>query len=35
VLNGLAYDAERDVLLVTGKKWPRIFEVKLKPVGEL
>lgn len=25
VLNGIAYDAERDVLLVTGKHWPTLF----------
>jgi glutamine cyclotransferase len=30
VLNGIAYDAERDRLFVTGKLWPRVFEVKLK-----
>jgi glutamine cyclotransferase len=31
VLNGIAYDAGRDRLFVTGKKWPKIFEVKLTP----
>jgi glutaminyl-peptide cyclotransferase len=31
VLNGIAYDAEHDRLFVTGKKWPKIFEVRLKP----
>lgn len=25
VLNGIAYDAERDVLIVTGKHWPKLF----------
>ncbi len=25
VLNGIAYDAERQVLMVTGKYWPRMF----------
>lgn len=30
VLNGIAYDAERDRLFVTGKRWPKIFEVRLK-----
>lgn len=25
VLNGIAYDAERQVLMVTGKYWPRVF----------
>ena len=31
VLNGIAYDAERDRLFVTGKLWPRIFEIQLVP----
>jgi glutamine cyclotransferase len=31
VLNGIAYDAEKDRLFVTGKLWPRIFEVRLVP----
>jgi glutamine cyclotransferase len=31
VLNGIAYDAERDRLYVTGKRWPMIFQVRLKP----
>ncbi|MFN2203623.1 MAG: glutaminyl-peptide cyclotransferase [Caldilineaceae bacterium] len=29
VLNGIAYDAENDRLFVTGKLWPRLFEIKL------
>lgn len=29
VLNGIAYDATRDRLFVTGKQWPSIFEIKL------
>ena len=29
VLNGIAYDAADDRLFVTGKLWPRIFEVKI------
>jgi glutamine cyclotransferase len=29
VLNGIAYDAEGDRLFVTGKLWPRVFEIKL------
>ncbi len=29
VLNGIAYDAENDRLFVTGKLWPKIFEIKL------
>lgn len=30
VLNGVAYDADRDVFLVTGKLWPVIFEVRFE-----
>ncbi len=30
VLNGIAYDAGRDRLFVTGKRWPKLFEIKLK-----
>ncbi len=29
VLNGIAYDAATDRLFVTGKLWPRLFEIKL------
>ncbi len=29
VLNGIAYDAETDRLFVTGKYWPRLFEIEL------
>jgi glutaminyl-peptide cyclotransferase len=29
VLNGIAYDADRDRLFVTGKLWPKLFEIKL------
>lgn len=29
VLNGIAYDAEHDRLFVTGKRWPKIYEIKL------
>jgi glutamine cyclotransferase len=29
VLNGIAYDAANDRLFVTGKLWPRLFEIKL------
>ena len=31
VLNGIAYDASKDRLFVTGKLWPRLFEIKLVP----
>jgi glutamine cyclotransferase len=30
VLNGIAYDEQGDRLFVTGKLWPKIFEVRLK-----
>jgi glutamine cyclotransferase len=30
VLNGIAYDAGRDRLFVTGKMWPRLFEIRLQ-----
>jgi len=29
VLNGIAYDAQHDRLFVTGKLWPKIFEIKV------
>ena len=32
VLNGIAYDATADRLFVTGKLWPRLYEIKLLPV---
>lgn len=28
VLNGIAYDADRDVFYITGKLWPKLFEVR-------
>ncbi len=31
VLNGIAYDAERKRLFVTGKLWPKIFQIQLIP----
>ena len=30
VLNGIAYDAQRKRLFVTGKLWPRLFEIKVR-----
>ena len=30
VLNGIAYDQATDRLFVTGKLWPRLFEIKIK-----
>ncbi len=32
VLNGIAYDPEKDRLFITGKFWPLLFEVKLIPI---
>ena len=29
VLNGIAYDAQRDRLFVTGKLWPKLFEIRI------
>jgi glutaminyl-peptide cyclotransferase len=31
VLNGVAYDAAGDRLFVTGKWWPKLFEIKIVP----
>lgn len=31
VLNGIAYDAAGGRLFVTGKLWPRVFEIRLRP----
>jgi len=30
-LNGIAYDKKTDLLFVTGKLWPKLFEIKLIP----
>ena len=30
VLNGIAYDAKGDRLFVTGKLWPKLYEIRLK-----
>ena len=30
VLNGIAYDQANNKLFVTGKLWPRLFEIKVK-----
>jgi glutamine cyclotransferase len=32
VLNGIAYDDENDRLFVTGKLWPKLFEITLVPI---
>jgi glutamine cyclotransferase len=31
VLNGIAYDASGDRLFVTGKLWPKLFEIRVTP----
>ena len=31
VLNGIAYDAKQDQLFVTGKLWPKLFEIRVIP----
>ncbi len=30
-MNGIAYDAQNDRIFVTGKKWKKLFEIKVKP----
>ncbi len=32
VLNGIAYDADKGRLFVTGKLWPKVFEIELVPL---
>jgi glutamine cyclotransferase len=31
VLNGIAHDAVKNRLFVTGKLWPRLFEIEVVP----
>jgi len=31
VLNGIAYDQVHDRLFVTGKLWPKLYEIKVIP----
>ena len=34
-LNGIAYDAEKDRIFVTGKQWKKLYEIKIKlPPGQ-
>ena len=33
VLNGIAYDAQGDRLFITGKNWPKLFEIQLRRIG--
>src|SRR5579862_3467393 len=37
VLNGIAYDAKHDRLFVTGKNWPKLFEIRVRaePISTL
>jgi glutamine cyclotransferase len=30
VLNGIAYDSQKNRIFVTGKLWPRVFEIVVK-----
>ena len=32
VLNGIAYDSEKDRLFVTGKKWSKLFQIEVKKI---
>lgn len=32
VLNGIAYDRAHDRLFVTGKDWPHLYEIRLRPL---
>jgi glutaminyl-peptide cyclotransferase len=31
VANGIAYDAAKDRVFITGKNWPKLFEIKVAP----
>jgi glutamine cyclotransferase len=33
VLNGIAWDAKKERLFVTGKLWPKLFELRLQPAS--
>jgi len=33
VLNGIAWDAEAESWLVTGKFWPTLYRVRFVPIG--
>ena len=33
VLNGIAYDAANDRVFITGKYWPKLYEVKIVPLA--
>jgi glutamine cyclotransferase len=31
VINGIAYDGEANRIFLTGKYWPKIFEIQINP----
>ena len=33
VLNGIAYDPDTGTFLITGKRWPTLYEVRFIPKG--
>ena len=33
VLNGIAWDAQRKRLFVTGKLWPSLFEIRIRQLN--
>ncbi len=35
VLNGIAWDAEGERLFVTGKFWPKLFEIRIRQSGDI
>ncbi|CAH2077951.1 unnamed protein product [Thlaspi arvense] len=35
VLNGIAWDSEKQRLFVTGKLWPKLYQIKLKPASDM
>jgi glutamine cyclotransferase len=35
VLNGIAHMPDKNTFLITGKLWPRMFEVEFIPAGSL
>lgn len=34
VLNGIAWDPQQDRLFITGKYWPKLFEIEIEAIGE-
>lgn len=32
VLNGIAYDEERDLVYITGKRWPKLYSLRMLPL---